>query len=141
MEWLNYHHLLYFYVAAKEGGIAKASTQLRLAQPTISTQIRALEESLGQKLFQKSGRGLALTEMGRLVYGYADEIFTLGRELNDVARERHAGKPLKVMVGVADVLPKLIAYELLKPAFALPEPVRIVCHEDKPERLFTRLAS
>jgi LysR family transcriptional activator of nhaA len=140
MEWLNYHHLLYFWMVAREGSIARACQQLRLAQPTVSGQIRALEDSLGEKLFQKSGRNLVLTDMGRVVYRYADEIFSLGRELQDTLKGRPTGHPIRLTVGIADVLPKLIAYRLLKPAFHLPEPVRIVCREGKSDQLLGQLA-
>ena len=88
MEWLNYHHLLYFWTVAREGTIARASQELRLAQPTISGQIRVLEEHLGEKLFQRSGRNLVLTDIGRVVYRYADDIFGLGRELMDTLKDR-----------------------------------------------------
>ena len=141
MEWLNYHHLLYFWMVAREGSITQASKQLLLAQPTITGQIRALENTLGEKLFTRSGRSLVLTEVGRLVYRYANEIFSLGRELTDVLKGRPAGRPLRLVVGVSDVLPKLIAYRLLQPALALPEPVHIICHEDRPERLLAELAT
>ena len=141
MEWLNYHHLLYFWMAAREGSITQASRQLLLAQPTITGQIRALENTLGQKLFTRSGRNLVLTEVGRLVYRYANEIFSLGRELTDVLKGRPAGRPVRLVVGVSDVLPKLIAYRLLQPALTLPEPVHIVCYEDHPERLFAELST
>jgi len=140
MEWLNYHHLLYFWTVARTGGVSNASAELRLAQPTISGQLRALEESLGEKLFHRVGRRLELTEMGRVVYRYADEIFTLGRELMDAVRGRPTGRPVRLAVGVADVLPKLITYRLIEPALKLPEPVRIVIREDKPERLLADLA-
>ena len=141
MEWLNYHHLLYFWMVAREGGVSRASKQLRLAQPTLSGQIRALEESLGEKLFMKSGRNLVLTDVGRLVYGYADEIFTLGRELMDVLKGRPAGRPARLAVGISDVMPKMIAYELLKPALTMQEQVQLVCHEDRPERLAADLST
>jgi len=140
MEWLNYHHLLYFWVVAREGSIAKATQQLRLAQPTISGQIRTLEDHLGEKLFQRQGRNLVLTEMGRVVYRYADEIFGLGRELLDVVKGRPTGQPVRFVVGVADVVPKMIAHKLLEPALAMPESVRIVCLEDRTERLLAELA-
>lgn len=81
MEWLNYHHLRYFWVAAREGGLTRASEKLNISQPTVSAQIRELEDALGEKLFVRSGRTVALTEAGRLVYRYADDIFGLGREL------------------------------------------------------------
>lgn len=140
MDWLNYHHLLYFWTVAKEGSIARACDKLLLAQPTISGQLRALERSVGDKLFVRSGRGLALTETGRTIYRYADEIFSLGRELTDTLRGRPTGRPLRLVVGVADVLPKMISYRLLEPALHLPEAVQIICREDKPERLLAELA-
>lgn len=140
MDWLNYHHLLYFWTVAREGSVARASERLRLAQPTISGQIRALERSLGHKLFVKKGRGLALTEFGRMVYRHADEIFRLGGELMEAVKGRPSGQPLRLTVGIADVMPKLVTYRLLEPAIRLPEPVRIVCREDRPERLLADLA-
>ncbi len=140
MEWINYHHLLYFWVVAREGSVVQASKELLLSQPTLSSQIRALEHSLGEKLFQKSGRKLVLTDVGRVVYRYADEIFTLGREMTDALRGRSSGRPIRFLVGVADVVPKLVAYRLLLPALALAEPLRLVCREDKPERLLAELA-
>lgn len=140
MEWLNYHHLLYFWTVAKEGGIAKAAVKLRLAQPTISGQLRSLEETLGEKLFTRAGRGLALTEVGQVVYRYADEIFGIGRELQDVLKGRPRGRPLRLVVGISDFMPKLIAYRILQPTLAMNEPVQLVCHEDTPERLLTDLA-
>jgi LysR family transcriptional activator of nhaA len=141
VDWLNYHHLLYFWVTAREGSIAKACRELNLAQPTISGQIRALEESLGEKLFARAGRKLTLTETGRLVYEYAEEIFSLGRELTDVLKGRPRGRPLRLTVGLSDLIPKLIAYRILQPAFGLKEPVQLVCYEDQPEELLLQLAS
>ena len=129
MEWLNYHHLLYFWVVARHGGIAGATRELNLTQPTISMQLRQLEESLGEKLFEREGRGLVLTEAGRIAYRYADEIFALGRELRDTLRDRPTGKPARVTVGIADVVPKLIAYSVLRPAFEGTREVEIVCRE------------
>jgi len=140
MQWLNYHHLLYFWVVAKEGTIAAACKELNLAQPTISAQLRSLERSLGEKLFTRVGRNLALTETGRVVYRYADEIFSLGRDLLDTIQGRPIGRPLRFNVGVADVLPKLVAYRLLEPALHLPEQVQLVCQEGSPPELLTRLA-
>lgn len=141
MEWLNYHHLLYFWTVAKEGSIARACEDLRLAQPTISGQIRALEDSLGEKLFTRSGRRLVLTEAGRLVFQYADEIFGLGRELSNVLKGRPRGRPIRFVVGVSDLIPKLIAHRILQPAFALSDPIRLVCYEDEPEKLLERLSA
>ena len=140
MDWLNYHHLLYFWTVAREGTIARAGEKLHLGQPAISTQLRRLEKSLGHKLFQKSGRKLELTEQGRMVYRYADEIFTLGRELLDTAQGRPVGGPLKLVVGIVEAMPKLIAKRLLEPALRLPENVRLICLEDSLERLLSELA-
>jgi LysR family transcriptional activator of nhaA len=140
MEWLNYHHLLYFWVAAREGGVTAAAARLRLAPPTLSSQIRSLEDALGQKLFTRVGRRLELTETGRTVLRYADEIFGLGRELLDTVKGRPSGQPLPLVVGVADAVPKLIVRRLLEPALHLAEPVRLVCREDNPERLLAELA-
>ncbi|MDX1947720.1 MAG: transcriptional activator NhaR [Pirellulaceae bacterium] len=141
MDWLNYHHLLYFWMVAREGSIVRAAAQLHLAEPTISAQIARLERSLGAKLFVRAGRNLRLTETGRLVQRYADEIFSLGRELTDAVRGRPTGQPLRLVVGVPDVLPKLIVFRLLQPAFQLPEPVRLVCREGKLEELVAALAT
>ncbi len=141
MEWLNYHHLLYFWTVAKEGSIARACQELRLAQPTISGQIRALEETLGEKLFTRSGRRLIMTDTGRMVFQYADEIFGLGRELTEVLKGRPRGRPIRFIVGISDLIPKLIAYRILQPVFTLAHPVRLVCYEDEPEDLLARLSA
>ena len=140
MKWLNYHHLLYFWTVAREGSIVRACTQLHLTQPTISGQLRTLEKSLGTRLFDHVGRTLVLTEAGRLIFRYADEIFALGRELQDTLDGRPAGRPLRLVVGVADSLPKLIAYRLIEPALRLPEAVQIVCEQGNPETLLAQLA-
>jgi LysR family transcriptional activator of nhaA len=138
MDWINYHHLLYFWVVAREGSIARACARLSLRQPTISSQIRALEHTTGHKLFHRSGRNLVLTETGRTVFRYADQIFTLGRELTDVLRGTSA-HPRRILAGITDGIPKLIAYRLLQPALALGDPVRLICRESAPERLFAEL--
>jgi LysR family transcriptional activator of nhaA len=140
MDWINYHHLLYFWTVVREGSIVKAGAKLRLAQPTISGQIRVLEDSFGQKLFVKQGRSLALTDFGRTVYRYADEIFSLGKELSEVVKGRPPGRPVRFVVGISEVVPKLVACRLLEPALRLPEPVRMTCREDKAERLLAELA-
>ena len=140
MEWLNYHHLLYFWTVAKEGSIARACEKLHLAQPTISGQLRLLEENLGEKLFAKAGRGLALTETGQVVYRYAEEIFGLGQELQSALKGKPKGRPVRLHVGISDWLPKLVAYRLLQPALALPEPVHLVCQEAAPDRLLAALS-
>jgi LysR family transcriptional activator of nhaA len=140
MEWLNYHHLRYFWAVAREGSVTRASEKLHISQPTVSAQIRELEEALGEKLFARAGRSLALTEVGRVVFRYADEIFGLGRELLDTVKGRPTGRPARLTVGLANVVPKLIAYRLLEPALRLPEPVLIECVEDRTERLLAELA-
>ena len=141
MEWLNYHHLYYFWMVAKEGTIARACEKLRLAQPTISGQLRLLEESLGEQLMEKSGRTLALTDTGQVVYRYAEEIFAVGRELQDVLRGRPRGRPARFLVGVSDVMPKWIAFRVLQPVLEMPERVHLICHESNTEELLMRLAA
>ncbi|MBY0400440.1 transcriptional activator NhaR [Myxococcota bacterium] len=140
MEWLNYHHLLYFWTIARTGSVSAAAAELRLAQPTLSGQLRVLEDQLEKKLFERSGRRLVLTDVGREVYRYADEIFALGRELMDTVRGRPTGQARRLLVGVADVVPKLVAFRLLEPALRLAEPVRLVCREDDSDRLMADLA-
>ncbi len=141
MDWLNYHHLLYFWLVAREGGVAKAAAKLRLSHPTVSGQVHALEDVLGEKLLERAGRKLVLTEMGRVVYGYADEIFALGSELLDTVKGRPTGRPMRLVVGIAQVVPKLVAKRLLDPARALPSPLRMVCREDKTDRLVAELGA
>ncbi len=140
VDWLNYHHLHYFWVVAKEGGITPAAELLHLSQPTLSTQIQKLEQSLGVKLFDRSGRSLVLTDTGQMVFRYAEEIFGLGRELADAIRGRPTSDTLRLVVGVPDVLPKLLVYEILKPALCLKEKVRLICHEGKVPDLLSELA-
>jgi LysR family transcriptional activator of nhaA len=141
MEWLNYHHLLYFWRVVKLGSITRACEELRLAPSTISAQLRSLEEQLGEKLLARSGRTLIPTEVGVVVYGYAEEIFGLGREMMNSIKKRPTGKPLRLTVGIDDVLPKEIAQRLIEPAFGLPQPVRILCREGSLERLEFDLAA
>jgi LysR family transcriptional activator of nhaA len=139
-DWLNYHHLLYFWMVAKEGGITPAAEILRLSQPTLSTQIQKLEKSLGVKLFDRKVRSMQLTETGQIVFRYADEIFNLGRELTDAVRGRPGTDSLRLMVGIPDVLPKLIVYRLLKPVLEMSVQVKLVCFEGKLNDLLTDLA-
>lgn len=140
MPALNYKHLWYFYVVAREGSITRACEKLHVTQPAVSTQLQKLERSLGEKLFAKSGRNLVLTEAGQVAYEYAEEIFSLGRELTNVLHKRPTGKPLRLAVGLVDSLPKLIAFRLLQPALRMEEPVQLVLHDDRPERLFAELS-
>jgi LysR family transcriptional activator of nhaA len=139
-EWVNYHHLLYFWAVAREGGLVPAGKVLRLSHPTLSAQIHALEDQLGEKLFSKVGRKLALTDVGRVVFRYADEIFALGREMVDAVKGRGGGRPLRLEVGVVDVVPKLVVRRLLQPALSLPQSVRIVCYESSYDKLLGDLA-
>lgn len=136
----NYRQLHYFWSVAKAGGIARGAEQLHLTPQTISGQISLLEEQLGVALFRRAGRRLELTEAGRLALSYADEIFQVGSELEETLRNRHEERPFLFRVGIADVVPKAIAYRLLAPALSLPEPVRLVCREDKFELLLAELA-
>jgi LysR family transcriptional activator of nhaA len=140
MDDLNHHHLRVFWTAAREGGITRASEKLHVSQPTVTTQIRSLEQALGQKLFTRSGRRLVLTDAGRAAYRYADEIVGLGQELVDSMKGGSPGRAMRLTVGVADALPKRIAYRILEPALRLPEPVRLEAIEDAPERLLAELA-
>ncbi|HEY3493465.1 MAG TPA: transcriptional activator NhaR [Polyangiaceae bacterium] len=140
MEWVNYHHLLYFWVVAREGGLVPAGKVLRLSHPTLSAQIHTLEEQLGEKLFTKVGRKLALTDVGRVAFRYADEIFTLGREMVETLKGRTTGQPLRLAVGIVDAVPKLVVRRLLEPALSLAESVRLVCYEDSYEKLLAELA-
>lgn len=137
---LNYQHLLYFWSVVRTGSLARACEELALSAPTISAQLRTLEERLGEKLLTKAGRTLVPTEVGRLVYGYADEIFSLGRDLVDALEHRPTRRPLRLVVGIDDVVPKEIAHRFLEPALALKQPVRIVCREGTLERLVADLA-
>ncbi|MGE3275890.1 MAG: transcriptional activator NhaR [Vicinamibacterales bacterium] len=141
MEWLNYHHLLYFWTVARAGSIARASEELRLAQPTISGQIRALEDQLGEKLFERTGRRLVLTDVGRIAFQYADDIFGLGRELLDTLKDRPTGRPMRLQVGIADEVNKTVAYRLLEPALDIGQPVHLICREGRPDALVALLAT
>jgi LysR family transcriptional activator of nhaA len=140
MEWLNYHHLFYFWKVVRAGSITRACEELRLAPPTVSAQLRSLEDQLGEKLLSRSGRYLVPTEMGRVVFRYAEDIFGLGLELMDAVKRRPTAKPLRLAIGVDDVLPKEIAYALIEPAMRLPEAVRLLCREAGLERLVADLA-
>ncbi|KKB07137.1 LysR family transcriptional regulator [Devosia geojensis] len=137
---LNYKQLHYFWKVAKTGSIARAAEQLRLAPQTISAQIGTLEEALGTELFRRVGRRLELTATGQLTLSYADEIFQIGRELEETVRNRPGRGAMLFRVGVADFVPKSIAYRLLAPALDGTESVRLICREDKLERLFAELA-
>lgn len=140
MEWLNYHHLFYFWMTARRGSIARASEELRLRPPTLSAQIRQLEDALGEKLFTREGRRLVLTETGRTVLDYAERIFSLGGEMLDTVKRGITPEDLRLVAGVVDVLPKIVAHRLLAPAMAIDRPIRVVCREDRHDRLLAALA-
>lgn len=137
---MNYKHLHYFWVVAKSGSIARASEKLHITPQTISGQLSLLEENLNESLFSRVGRNLELTETGRLVLSYAEEIFSLGGELEEMLHNLPEDRPLTFKVGIADVIPKSIAYRLLAPALQLPEPVRIICREGSVATLLAQLA-
>lgn len=138
---MNFKHLHYFWVTAKAGGVMRAGEQLNTTPQTLSGQIKLLEDWLGRKLFRKSGRQLALTEEGRLALGYAEQIFTLGAELEAVLRQARGGpQVLEFRVGVADAVAKSVVYRLLEPALSLAEPVRLICSEGKFPDLLAQLA-
>ena len=139
MEWLNFHHLRYFWTVARKGGVRKAAEALHVSQPSISAQLRLLEESLGQKLFRRSGRNLVLTDMGTLVLAYADVIFSTGRELISAVRQRPVGRALQLNVGMTDSISKMMGFEFLKPAIYFPEPTHIVCRMAAIEPLVIQL--
>ena len=141
MEFLNYHHLRYFWTVAREGGLTKAAAKLHVSQPTISAQIQALEEAMGEKLFRRAGRNLKLTEVGQHVLAYADEIFSLGQDLLNAVKQRPTSRPLRLHLGVADALPKLVTYRIIEPIFRLPQPVQISCWETNPSDMLAELAA
>ena len=141
MEWLNYHHLRYFWTVAKEGSLARAAAKLHVSQPSISEQIRELESAFGEKLFQREGRNNKLTDAGQVVFGYAEEIFALGREMLNAVKQRPGAKELRLYVGVADSFPKLVTNEILKPVFTMPQTAHIICREGKMEDLLAQLAA
>lgn len=140
MRHLNYSHLLYFWTVAREGSIAKASEVLHITPQTISGQLKLLEESVGEPLFQRAGRGLSLTAIGEVVNLYADEIFSLGSELAQRVQNKSAGVPTKLNVGILNSIPKLIAFRTIAPALELEDSVKVVCHEGEFEKLLGDLA-
>ena len=137
---LNYHHLLYFWAVAKEGSLRRASEVLHVSQPSISSQLKQLEESLGAPLFTRTTRRLILTDTGQTVLEYAEEIFSLGHELLTAIRQEPGQRPLRLHVGVADSVPKIIVRQHLTPVFELGRMVRVICREGSLEELITQLA-
>lgn len=140
-EFLNYHHLRYFWAVAKEGSLRGASEKLRVSQPSICTQIQQLEAALGEDLFRPSGRTLVLTEFGQLIYGYAEEIFTLGSEVLNAAKQAPMSRSLRLHAGVVDSFPKLMTFDILRPVFEHDPPIQLTCHEGKLLDLIAQLAT
>ncbi len=140
MRQINYKHLHYFWVVAKAGGVGKAAEQLHLTPQSISAQLGLLEESLGVALLRKSGRKLELTDTGRLVLGYAEAIFVLGEEMQDALRQHPSKRALQFKVGIADVVPKTMAYQLLEPAIRMTEQPKMLCREGRLAALLGELA-
>ena len=136
---MNFRHLYYFWVVAKEGGVTRAADRLGLAIQTISTQLAQLEQSIGKSLFMQQGRKLVLTEAGRLALAYADQIFLLGEQMQEALGEADSART-RLTVGISDSLPKLTAFRLLEATMHLPNPVRLVCYEDNFDALLAELA-
>lgn len=137
--FLNYHHLRYFWTVATEGSLKRASEKLRVSQPSMCTQIKLLETSLGETLFRPSGRSLELTEFGQVIYGYAEEIFTLGGEILRATKQAPGVRALRLHVGIVDSFPKLMSYDILRPVLEHQPPVQLTCHEGKLADLVSQL--
>lgn len=140
MDRLNYQHLYYFWVVAKYGSITRASERLRLSQPTISSQLSSFERAIGSRLFHKDGRRLSLTDVGRRLFRYSEQIFKLGEEITSSLREHESLSQTRLIVGAVASLPKLVIYHLVSPALDIGSPVQLVCFGDKRERLMSELA-
>ncbi len=140
-EWLNYHHLRYFHTVAKEGSVRRAAEVLRISQPSICAQVKLLESALGENLFRRSGRSLVLTDFGQVILGYAEEIFTLGRELLGASKQVPTVRALRLNVGIVDSFPKLLSFDILRPAFTHEPPVQLTCKEGKLDDLLGQLAA
>ncbi|XOV70718.1 MAG: transcriptional activator NhaR [Verrucomicrobiota bacterium] len=140
MHWLNYHHLHYFWTVVREGGVSKASIALNLTQPTISKQIKILEDQLGEPLFDRNAGRMDLTEAGRLAFDYAEEIFSLGQEFVESMKGVGTQRPRKLRVGASDVLPKLVCHRILAPVLNEMSNTQLICEEDMTERLLAELS-
>jgi LysR family transcriptional activator of nhaA len=139
LDWLNYHHLRYFWTVAKEGSVRRAAERLHVSSPSISAQLRELETALDARLFRRSGRTKVLTEAGQLALRYADEIFSLGGDLLSALRQQPTARAPRLYVGVVDSFPKLLTFEILKPAFA-DDAIHVFCREGKSDDLLAQLA-
>lgn len=140
-EWLNYHHLRYFHAVAQEGSVSRASQKLRVSQPSICAQVKQLESALGETLYRRSGRSIVLTDFGRVIHGYAEEILALGRELLTTARRAPSARTLRLQVGIVDSFPKLLSLDILRPVFTHQPAVQVTCQEGKIGDLLGQLAA
>lgn len=140
-EWLNYHHLRYFHAVANEGSVSRAAEKLHVSQPSICAQVKQLEAALGETLYRRSGRSIVLTDFGRTIQDYAEEILALGRELLTVARRAPSARTLRLQIGIVDSFPKLLSLDILRPVFAQEPAVRVTCHEGKLDDLLGQLAA
>ena len=140
-EWLNYHHLRYFHAVAREGSVSRASEKLRTSQPSICAQVKQLEAALGETLYRRRGRSIVLTDFGRTIYGYAEEIFTLGKELLTTAKRAPSARLLRLHVGIVDSFPKLLSLDVLRPVFAQVPRIQVTCQEGKLDDLLGQLAA
>ena len=140
MASLNFKHLHYFWMVARSGSIASASKHLHLTPQSISSQLSELEGRLGEELFRRVGRGLELTETGQRIFSYADEIFALGDELLALALDQTVRKSLLFRVGIANSVPKSVAYRVVEPALRMAEPVRLLCREGRLAPLLAEMA-
>lgn len=137
---LNFRHLHYFWVVAKEGSVTRAAERLGLAIQTVSAQLSLLEQAVGKALFKPQGRRLVLTEAGQTALRYADQIFLLGEQLQEALADIDTDPVMRLTVGISDSLPKLIASRLLDAALALPQRVRLICYEEQFESLLGKLS-
>ena len=140
-EFLNYHHLRYFWTVAREGSLRRAAEKLHVSQPSICTQIQLLETALGEDLFRPSGRSSVLTEFGQIIFGYAEEIFTLGGEVLRAAKQAPTSRSLRLHAGIVDSFPKLMSFDILRPIFEHDPPIRLTCHEGKLAELLAQLTT
>lgn len=140
MNWLNYHHLQYFWTVVREGGVTNACKVLNLTQPTISKQIKHLEEQIGEPLFKRVSKRLELTEAGQMAFDYAEEIFSLGNEFIESIQSVGSVRPRRLRVGISVVLPKLISHRILSPIFRESSNIHLICEEDRTERLLADLS-
>ena len=140
-DWLNYHHLRYFHAVATEGSVSRASAKLHISQPSICAQVKQLESALGETLYRRSGRSIVLTDFGRVVHGYAEEILALGQELLTTARRAPTARTLRLQIGIVDSFPKLLSLDILRPVFARTPPILVTCQEGKIDDLLGQLAA